>query len=247
MLLIAHCFSFVCLFSNVVRALLLRNVDDDVEMDMKNWFWLVSFISFLSFFLFFFHFKWNAEAPFFGWTHPLLWTAIFIPQLLWFRLDIVLDLKTFCFSSGWEGGRMFLAAESDVYCDMFLIWVPFCLVLPGATWPWKDGRVISRVHLYLSSRLLAVREFSWKKIEGVLFLFDPGKKRWRPVAREAQPEIFDLVLYCAIKFGPAQNEDISRFQMKRSCVGSTTTKARSVMAGRIVAFGNLLWPFRFYS
>jgi hypothetical protein len=105
MLLIAHCFSFVCLFSNVVRALLLRNVDDDVEMDMKNWFWLVSFISFLSFFLFFFHFKWNAEAPFFGWTHPLLWTAIFIPQqLLWFRLDIVLDLKTFCFSSGWEGG-----------------------------------------------------------------------------------------------------------------------------------------------
>jgi hypothetical protein len=164
----------------------------------------------------------------FGWTLSWTW-RLFVSQVVG------------------RGGRMFLAAESDVYCDMFLIWVPFCLVLPGATWPWKDGRVISRVHLYLSSRLLAVREFSWKKIEGVLFLFDPGKKRWRPVAREAQPEIFDLVLYCAIKFGPAQNEDISRFQMKRSCVGSTTTKARSVMAGRIVAFGNLLWPFRFYS
>ncbi len=217
MLLIAHCFSFVCLFSNVVRALLLRNVDDDVEMDMKNWFWLVSFISFLSFFLFFFHFKWNAEAPFFGWTHPLLWTAIFIPQqLLWFRLDIVLDLKTFCFSSGWEGGRMFLAAESDVYCDMFLFWVPFCLVLPGATWPWKDGRVISRVHLYLSSRLLAVREFSWNKIEGVCS-FSTRARKGGGRLWEKPSQRFLIWFFIAQSSWPAQNEDISRFQMKRSC------------------------------
>lgn len=57
----------------------------------------------------------------FGWTLSWTW-RLFVSQVV----------------GRWS--RMFLAAESDVYCDMFLIWVPFCLVLPGATWPWKDGQ-----------------------------------------------------------------------------------------------------------
>jgi hypothetical protein len=63
--------------------------------------------------------------------------------------------------------------------------------------------------------------------------------------REAQPEIFDLVLYCAIKLASSKRRHFSVPNETKLLRGTTT--ARSVMAGRIVAFGNLLWPFRFYS
>jgi hypothetical protein len=92
----------------------------------------------------------------FGWTLSWTW-RLFISQVVG------------------RGGRMFLAAESDVYCDMFLIWVPFCLVLPGATWPWKDGQA-SDFSCPFISWLLAVREFSWKKIEGVCSFSNRARK-----------------------------------------------------------------------
>lgn len=157
---------------------------------------------------------------FFGWTHPLIWTAIFIPSSFWFRLDIVLDWKSFYFSSGLGGSDVFSGRKWR------LLWHVSYLGAFLSCPTWRHLTVEGRASDFSCPFISLLSTFGCKRRS--LFLFLTGQERWRPIAREPQPEIFDLGLYCAIKLASSKRRHFY-VQMKRSCVGSSSTTARSVM------------------